>query len=129
MLLPLWLFVSGLGLVVASVATGEAELSLLVVFPVVSGSGALFLLGAVLIVASFLIGFLWLATGYMPAPRYDDGTAAPGESVGGGAKYGGVVLIGPVPIVFGSTRSMALAILAVGIVTAVVLLGLVFLLG
>ena len=41
MLLPLVLFVSGLGLVAASIATGEAELSLLVVFPVVSGSGVL----------------------------------------------------------------------------------------
>ena len=129
-MLPLALFVSGLGLVAASVATGEAELSLLVVFPVVSGSGGLFLLGALLIAASFLIGFLWLlaTAGQMPAPR-NDGVAAPGEPAGGGTKYGGVVLIGPVPIVFGSTRRMALAMLVVGIVTAVVLLGLVFLLG
>ena len=127
--MPLVLFVSGLGLVAASIATGEAELSLLVVFPVVSGSGVLFLLGAILMIASFLTWFLWLATtGHTPV-HLDGGTAASRESTGGGTKYGGVVLIGPVPIAFGSTRRMALAMLAVGIVTAVALLGLMFLLG
>ena len=124
---PLALFASGLGLVIASVAAGEAELSLLVVFPIISGSGALFLLGAVLMIASFFIGFLSLATTEQTQVPSEDGATGRGAPVSDRAKYGGVVLIGPVPIVFGSTPRLALAMLAVGIAMAVALVCLLFL--
>ena len=119
---PLALLVSGLGLIVASVAAGEAELSLLVVFPVVSGSGTLFLLGAVLIIASFFVWFLSLTTTGQTHTTLSEGATGQGERASGGTRYGGVVLIGPVPIAFGSTPRLALAMLAIGVCVAVVLL-------
>lgn len=122
------LFAAGAALVAAAVAAGDAEVSLFVVFPVISGSGGLFLLGAALVVAGFLAWFLALATAGAVGVPWQDTDAHDGTS-NGRTKYGGVVLIGPVPIVFGSTRRLALAMLAIAVVTAIVLLGLIFLVG
>lgn len=125
--IPIAMFVGGLVLIASAVATDEAEVSLFLIFPVFSGSSGLFLLGTLLIVLSFIIGFLMLAMGQMelqtsgawpgtmPEPR--SGTKPVKK------EYGGVVLIGPVPIAFGSSRTMALFMLVLGIVLAIILLG------
>ena len=59
MLLRMWvpvaLFVAGACLIGEAVATGEAEVSLVVIFPVFTGSSAVFLLGTVLILLSCLL--------------------------------------------------------------------------
>jgi len=124
---PIAIFASGVALIASAVATGEAEVSLILIFPLISGSGGLFMLGTVLIIFSFVIGFALLAMGQLEVQQ-----AMLGPGPGGTArerrprtekKYGGVVLVGPVPVAFGSDRTMALAMLVVGIVMAVVLLG------
>jgi uncharacterized protein (TIGR00304 family) len=125
--IPVSMFVAGLALIISAVATGEAEVSLFLIFPVFSGSSALFLLGTVLIVLSFIVGFLMLAMGQLELqaagtwPQTSRGQSAEPEP--GKKRYGGVVLIGPVPIAFGSSRSIALFMLVLGIVVAIVLLG------
>lgn len=127
MWIPVGLFVGGIVLIAAAVASGEAEVSLLVVFPVFSGSSPLFLLGTLLIVMSFIVGFLMLALGqiqlagggYWPKGGSVDQPAAGNVR----REYGGVVLVGPVPIAFGSDRRIALIMLVVGIVLAIVFLG------
>ncbi len=94
-------------------------------FPVFSGSSGLFILGTALIVFSFISGFLLLMMGQMELTMADLGGAAPGdgrEGPGTRGRYGGVVLIGPVPIAFGSDKKIALAMLVVGIVLAIVAL-------
>lgn len=95
------------------------------IFPVFSGSSGLFLLGIVLIVFSFVVGFMFLMMGQVELAsaslrptEYDSGRdRARTES-----KYGGFVLIGPVPIAFGSDKKTALAMLVIGIVLAIVAL-------
>lgn len=124
-LAPVGLFVAGVACIAGSVLSGETEVSLLLVFPVFSGSSALFLLGTSLIVLSFIAGFLALMMGQAELASAGLGSRS-GASVEGAAgmekKYGGVVLLGPVPIAFGSDKKIALAMLAVGVVLALVLL-------
>ncbi|MDQ1371572.1 MAG: hypothetical protein QG582_486 [Candidatus Thermoplasmatota archaeon] len=128
---PIALFVAGAVCVAASVLSGEADVSLFLIFPVFSGSGGLFLLGVVLIVFSFVIGLMALMMGQFElagAGTYpqQEGTAPVDKK--DRTRYGGVVLIGPVPIAFGSDKAMALAMMVTGIVLAVVALALLLLL-
>jgi len=127
MWIPVGLFVGGIVLIAAAVVSGDAEVSLLVVFPVFSGSSPLFLLGTLLIVLSFIVGFLMLALGQMQVAAGGNWPIgnAPGTPTSGSPRreYGGVVLVGPVPIAFGSDRKIALMMLVVGIVLAIVFLG------
>jgi len=129
---PIGLFIAGIVCIVASVLTGEAEVSLFLVVPVFSGSGGLFILGIALIVFSFVAGFMFLMMGQMEIagasfePAGDEMERRFGKS---DRKYGGVVLIGPVPIAFGSDKKTALAMLVIGIVlgvAALVVLALLF---
>jgi len=127
---PVAVFIAGIACVAAAIATGEAEVDLVVIFPVFSGSSALFLLGTGLIVMSFLLGFVMLALshGELVSERIAPGT--PGEpATEKKTHYGGVVLIGPVPIAFGSDRRTAVVMLILGIAMAVVLISALLMLG
>jgi len=125
--LPIAMFVGGLALIGSAVAMGEAEVSLFLIFPVFSGSSGLFLLGTLLIILSFIVGFLMMAAGQleMQSMMVGDKSARSPASQGGGPRkeFGGVVLVGPFPIAFGSRRSVALFMLVLGIVVAIILLG------
>jgi uncharacterized protein (TIGR00304 family) len=127
--LPVVLFVGGIGMIVASVASGEADVSLVVVFPVVSGSGGLFLLGTVFVVVGMLLGVALMTMGQLEMAEYQ-------RVISGGkreferptekrTKYGGVVLVGPVPIAFGSDLRTAIIMLIAGIVIAIVALAII----
>jgi len=127
---PVAVFLGGLACIAAAVATGEADVELVLVFPVFSGSSGLFLIGTALIVLSFLIVFAMMATargesyGNTVAP-----TASQAPKAEGKTHYGGVVLIGPIPIAFGSSKKVALVMLVLGIAMAVVLASVLLMLG
>lgn len=124
--IPIAVFVLGLALIATAVATGEADVSLIIVFPVFSGSSLVFLLGTLLIISSFIVGFILMATDNQQTAE-QAGAASKGMS-GGEMKprtaYGGVVLLGPIPIAFGSNKRIALIMLVVGIILAIVVIGL-----
>ena len=126
MLIPIGVFLGGIALVAATVATGETDVSVVLVFPVFSGSSLLFLLGVLLIVASFITGFAMVGVGQIESgPGQIAQNQAPPESASSRrTEYGGVVLIGPVPIAFGSNKRIALVMLVIGVVTVVLILGL-----
>ena len=131
MMLPVVTFVAGVAVIALAVATGEARVELVLIFPVFSGSSGLFLLGIVLILLSFIIGFALLAMMQAELLNAPDGSVESKDidKRRTETKYGGVVLIGPIPIAFGSERRIALAMLVAGIVVAVIiLLGLLLLL-
>ena len=125
--LPVVIFIAGVACIAAAVAEGKADVSLVLIFPVFSGSSGLFLLGIALIVLSFFVGFVMLAMGQiqMGRTREESGQAVAQQPTERKTKYGGVVLIGPVPIAFGSDRTMAVIMLIVGIVLALIVLGLI----
>ncbi|MCU0853110.1 MAG: DUF131 domain-containing protein [Thermoplasmata archaeon] len=123
--LPAAFFACGVALIAAAVATGEADVSLVVIFPVFSGSGWMFISGVLLMIAGFVAFFLAMfsAAAYgVPdmEPRTEAGS--PGRRTE--TRYGGVVLIGPVPIAFGSDRKTAMTMLVIGVVMAAVFIGL-----
>jgi uncharacterized protein (TIGR00304 family) len=117
---PLFLFVGG-GLVVHSVLQGNAHLYLLLVVPVVSGSSAEFFFGVLLVALGiFLLPWSLLGPIESEPPRSRPSRpadAAPSEG------SGGVILVGPIPIFFGSWRSPSRAryLTAVGVGLALLL--------
>jgi uncharacterized protein (TIGR00304 family) len=121
---PIAVFVSGIACVAAAVAGGEADVSLFLIFPVFSGSSWLFILGTLLIVLSFFIGFAMIAVGGTEADRPQPGSVEPCSPATTQRKttYGGVVLIGPIPILFASSKNMAILMLIVGIALAIAFL-------
>ncbi len=129
--LPVALFAAGVALILASVATGQADVRVFALFPVFSGTSSLFLIGVLLVVLSFLAGFAVIMKGESGEPRSSAGVPepldaqAPPEDVSGGQKrrteFGGLVLVGPIPIAFGSNRSIAILMLIAGTVLVVAL--------
>ena len=121
--LPVAVFLGGISCIAASVATGEARVDLVVIFPVFSGSSGLFITGIALIILSFMIGFAMLA---MAQAELAANISSPKESKRPAferkTKYGGLVLIGPVPIAFGSDRRLAIAMLVIGIAIVIALI-------
>jgi uncharacterized membrane protein len=110
------LIAGGIAAVVAALLTGGARAGIVVVFPVIFGGSGLFLVGILLLVAGFLT---------LPVSLGGRGVAPNGT---GNLTSGGLVLIGPVPIFWGSAghasrRARLLAALAGGVllVVAVVL--------
>ena len=96
---------AGVALVAVSVLEGGANVALLVIVPVVSGSSLTFLLGVVLLVVGFLSLPFATAEGWDEAPpALPSGGTGPPEAQSG---VGGVVLLGPVPIVFGSWKGIS----------------------
>jgi uncharacterized protein (TIGR00304 family) len=132
------LLVIGAAAIAKALGDGDAELSLVLVFPVISGSGGTFALGAVSLFAGvlllFLSGSLLLAERQMGmGPRVTRPAEADAREVrvpgpAGGSGFGGVVFIGPIPIVFGSGSFGGRLMLAMAVL-ATVLLVLFFLAG
>lgn len=100
------LLVAGIALVADSIVTGAAHLTLLVVIPVVTGSSATFLGGAVLVVLGVaFLPFTFVTPGAPlaePAPPGVGPAERPAES-------GGLILVGPLPIFFGRWRGASAA--------------------
>jgi len=125
--IPIALFIGGLCVIFAAVASGQAEVSFLLVIPVFTGSSMVFLLGTGLILLSFVVGFMMLASGQAEFEQMTGaGTrATPSTRTERKTSFGGVVLLGPIPIAFGSDKKMAIIMLVVGVAIAILLLGLV----
>ena len=122
---PIAVFVSGITCIAAAAVGGEADVRLFLIFPVFSGSSWLFILGTLLIVLSFFVGFAMIAIGGTEADRSQPGSVEPRPPATTQRKttYGGVVLVGPIPIVFASSKNMAIFMLIIGIALAMVFLG------
>lgn len=121
--LSLLLIFAGIALLFYAVAIGEANASLFLIFPVIYGSGVYSLLAIFLI----MIGMILLFFAPLQSLKenvndyyekdYDNYDYVNYESYKGTkdfeeyrenkARYGGVVLIGPIPIIFGSDKNMA----------------------
>ena len=95
------LLVLGVALLIAAVATGGAQLALVVIFSVVlGGASVLFLAG----IASVFVGIFLLPLAFgdvAPEAAAAFGAAPQPE----GAATGGLVLLGPLPIFFGSWKN------------------------
>jgi len=123
-LLGISLLIVGGALIGASVATGEGRVSLVVVVPVFWATSALGLLG----VGALFLGFaVLLFSGpwfqIVPSGTPSVSTPPPGEPGATGAKsasprYGGLIVVGPFPVAFGTDRQLAMWMLVIGMVIA-----------
>ncbi len=104
------LFVFGLVLVILSVVRGEADFALFLVFPVIYGGGVLLFGGILLIFLSFIVlPITWMQNVEKPKEHHIRKTKG---------SFGGVVFIGPIPIVFGSERRVTRLMLYVALALA-----------
>lgn len=114
----------GLAILGYSVSQGESNASIFFIFPVFYGSGLLAFLGVLCIMGAMILGFVGFAEravtdeGYESKP-FHEASGKPQKNI----KGGGVVLIGPIPIIFGSDPKTAvvLAVLALIIMVAAII--------
>lgn len=110
--------VGGAGLLSYAVWTGQAEVGLLLVFPFVIGEGPVALAGTGLLFVGFAaLMFSWMLGPLGPTGAAREGRPAgprrpgEGETTDAGSRVegggGGIVMIGPIPIVFGSDARWA----------------------
>jgi len=113
------ILLTGLVALAVAVARGEASVYLIFIVPAVVGTGPLAFLGIPLVfLGFFLTFFLWTAGAPLPAmgPATDP-TEVPGVPPQGTPKtrrWGGVVFLGPIPLVFGSDPQMTRWMLILG---------------
>ena len=110
-MLPLILFLFGISLIIISVIMGESQLALFFIFPVIYGAGLIMMIGILMIFLSFISLFFIL-------PLQDD--TQPIESQRE-SKWGGVIFIGPIPIVIGKDKSVTKTMLYIGLIIAVIM--------
>jgi uncharacterized membrane protein len=122
---PVALLGSGTALIALAVTEGGAQLAVVVVLPVIFGQSWEFALGALLLVAGFFTFPFVFET------RWEEDTPPSPESPPASQGSGGLLLIGPVPIFFGSWRNVSrrtrLIAAIAGAAVFVALVGLVFL--
>lgn len=129
--LGLGLFAAGVASIAVAFWLGEATLSLVVIIPVITATGPWAVAGILLIVAGFIVTFLtWPArpsTGPMEPPMERETSETPTQS-GPRRRWGGVVFLGPIPIVFGSDARVTQTMLVLALVLFLALLVLTILL-
>ncbi|HKW43542.1 MAG TPA: DUF131 domain-containing protein [Thermoplasmata archaeon] len=120
------LLIAGLGLLALALTRGEATVYLVVIVPVVTGSGPLALLGILFIFAGFFtLTLFWPWS--LAAAQTQEGLQpidAQPAALAPARRWGGVVFLGPLPIVFGSDSRMTRLMLLVGVVLFFALLAL-----
>lgn len=97
---------------------GELEIALIVIIPVIMGSGPLSLAGGLLLFFGLV---LFLLSHFRASYRREEGSEPDHRDKLEGVsrpKVGGVVLLGPIPIIFGSDWRMA----SLAIILAIVLI-------
>jgi len=121
------LVLAGVALLGYAAAIGQAQVVLVLIVPVVVGSGPWAFAGMLLLMTGFLAGF-WAAatrrgpTG-APPPRIDEAPGpAPPRPAAPKQRVAGFVLVGPIPIAFGSTKALAATMLLLALVALLLLL-------
>jgi uncharacterized protein (TIGR00304 family) len=96
------------------VVSGEVETGFIVVFPFLIGSGLYAFLGFIFFILAFLCfvgGFSYTSVSDGVYEEEGYGEVYPKKKVS--VKGGGVVFVGPIPIVFGSSWKIALVLMLI----------------
>jgi uncharacterized protein (TIGR00304 family) len=119
--------ICGIVLLGYSAASGEGSAGVVLFIPFFSGSGIYSFLGALCIMAAIFIGFIGFAASQ---PGFEDSENNPekrsGQSSQSGPKKsikgGGVVMIGPIPIIFGSDSKTAMILVVLAIILMIIVM-------
>jgi len=133
-LLALACLAAGVALLAYGAATGQGQVTLFIIFPMFTGTGLAPLAGMLLIVAAM---FLWFASlaGFTAGSGAGPGSAAPSTppqqsappAASPSRKFGGVVFLGPIPVVFGSDARVSKWMLVLAVIMTLVLVAFFFL--
>ncbi|MCK5548041.1 MAG: DUF131 domain-containing protein, partial [Thermoplasmata archaeon] len=126
--IPLALLVLGFLLLAYSVIEGTGEIHWVLFIPVFTATGIFAFLGTVSMIIAFLLFFLIYArefadstgTGRESPSRATAGRPPSSQAPAVDKKFGGVVLIGPIPLIFGSDPKLTIVIVALAIVLMIV---------
>ncbi|MFW6196228.1 MAG: TIGR00304 family membrane protein [Thermoplasmatota archaeon] len=118
LIIPVITFIIGISLIALSVIKGQADFGIFIIFPMIIGGGLYLFLGVLLIVISFILPFIITITG----TKKDSREGYKVEKKKSDTKYGGVIFIGPIPIVFGKDKSVTTKMMYIGFAIAVLLL-------
>lgn len=116
--LSLICFILGIAFFAFGILSGDVETGVFIVFPFLAGSGIYTFLGFICI----FIAILLFIFGFSRSTSEDFGTNS-GEQTQPkktSVKGGGVVLIGPIPIVFGSSWKIAFILMIAAIILVLV---------
>jgi len=117
------LFVLGIVLLAYAAYLGEMTFTLVVIIPVVQSSNIWALAGMALIFAAIFLFFFSMAAPMKETPSQPAASAQPtAASQPSAKKFGGVVFIGPIPIVFGSDKKVAKWMIIVSLVVVILLI-------
>lgn len=111
-LLSMIFFILGFGLILLAISSGEVKGGFFVVFPFLVGTGIYASLGILLI----FLAFVMLIFGILESFKGEDFEIEPTEMPKKKVEGGGVVLIGPFPIVFGTNSRIALILIVLAII-------------
>ncbi len=122
------LFLAGLAALIEGFLQSQATLSLFLIFPIVTATGAWAFLGIVLMVAGFFLLFFARSPvhegPFVSAPaaaRSPQPPVPPSTPESPPRRWGGVVFLGPIPVVFGSDQKVTQWMLIVGVLLFVAL--------
>ena len=111
-LLSLIFFIGAIICFALGILSGDVEAGFIVVIPFLAGSGIFAFLGFIL----FIISILFFMYGFAKKVEYQIDKHDEKKS---SVKGGGIVLIGPIPIVFGSNWKIALSLMFIAIIIIV----------
>jgi uncharacterized protein (TIGR00304 family) len=112
--------VAGAALTAVGMYQGDVVFALILIFPVLVSTGGIGALGMILLAFGVMALMFELFLNGRVSEEVGHGTET--ERTGGSTEFGGVVLIGPVPIIFGSTPRTALIAAAVAIIILAIVL-------
>jgi uncharacterized protein (TIGR00304 family) len=99
--------------------SGEVETGVFVVFPFLAGSGIYAFLGFIFIFIAFLLFMFGFST-YFESDEFPTNNNEFQPRKKTSVKGGGVILIGPIPIVIGSNWKIAIVLMIVAIIVILV---------
>ncbi len=132
-LAALGLIVIGIVVLAVGAINGDGEFIILLFIPVYRGTGPYALGGGLLIFLGIVVGLIYLFKTYVPAPYQEPAGASrsPGSTQGAphasSPRHGGVVFLGPIPIVWGSDARTTLYTIIIGIIIVTAVLVAIFL--
>jgi uncharacterized protein (TIGR00304 family) len=116
-ILAAFVILAGVALLIYSVAIGEMQVALVLIVPVIFGGSILGVLAIGLIIAGVFVfiadSFLGARSEGEPDGLSDEGYPSPPKIKG---EFGGVVFIGPIPIIFGSSKKVTIYAVILSIV-------------
>lgn len=119
--LALGLFILGLALLAVSVLFGSGGVFLALIFPIYHGTDIWGFLGIICLIGALFLGFFTLVPSGMPVrgSRSDQEVGPPVKE--SQKKFGGVIMLGPLPIVIGSDMKMSIVAMILAIIIIVIL--------